>query len=103
MQSLLAINLRETFWGDAPASTGLIDSPQTLISSILPNIYIIAALMLLAYLVFGGFLIVTSAGSTEQSGKGKSAITNAVIGLGIIIGSYWLMQVIQVITGIDIL
>ena len=42
--------------------------------------------------VYGGFLLVTSGGSQEKIGKGKKAITNAVIGIFIIMTSGLLIQ-----------
>ncbi|MBD3327874.1 PKD domain-containing protein [Candidatus Peregrinibacteria bacterium] len=38
--------------------------------------------------IYGGFLYVTAAGNEEQSGKGKKAITYAVIGIILILGSF---------------
>lgn len=42
--------------------------------------------------VYGGFTLLTSGGSSEKVGKGKTIITNAVIGIVIIFGSGLLIQ-----------
>lgn len=42
--------------------------------------------------VYGGFLLVTSGGSQEKVGQGKKAITNAIIGILIIMTSGLLIQ-----------
>lgn len=92
------------FWGDqsAPARySGIIHSPQTLISRILPNIFSVASILLLIYLIYGGFLYINSNGDQEKVKKSQSMITNALIGFLIIFGSYWIMQAVQVITGIQ--
>ena len=39
----------------------------------------------------------------EQAAKGKQAATAAVIGFIIIFASYWIIQLIQLLTGITIL
>ena len=102
MNTLLAVKLEE-FWGSAPAKGALTESPSDLISSILPNIYTVASLILLIYAVAGGFIFITAAGNTEQAGKGKQIITNALIGFLIIFASYWIIQAVTVITGVPIL
>lgn len=77
----------------------------SLVSVILFNVYVVAGVILLFLLVFGGIQIIASAGSGNPEGaaKGKSAVTAAVIGFLIIFGSYWIIQIIEVLTGIDIL
>ena len=62
-----------------------------------------AGIILFLYLIFGGFTIATAAGSPENADKGKKAITNAIMGFVIIFASYWIIQIIQVLTGIPIL
>jgi len=54
-------------------------------------------------LVFGGFTIVTSGSNPEQTQKGTQAIGGAIIGFVVIFASYWIIQIIQVLTGINIL
>ena len=44
--------------------------------------------LLTAWTVYGGFLILTSAGDEEKMSKGRSVITNGVIGLIIILSAY---------------
>jgi hypothetical protein len=55
-------------------------------------------------LVIGGFGMIASAGGDSKSlEKGKQAITGAVLGLVVIIGSFWIVQLVQVLTGITLL
>lgn len=80
-----------------------VNSPARLISTLLPNIYIFSGVILFFLIIFGGFTIVTSGDNPEQTQKGTQAITWALIGFLIIVSSYWIIQIIEVITGIDIL
>jgi len=73
------------------------------ISLILPNIFIVAGLILLILVVAGGIGMIISSGNPEAQQKSQGVATNAAIGFGIILGSYWIIQIIQVITGIKIL
>ena len=99
--------LQAAFFGDNPIYTGgyTNDSQGFLnwISLILPNIFILAAFILFLYLFFGGFLIITGGDNEKQIDSGKQALTNAIIGFGIIFASYWIIQIIQIMTGIPIL
>ncbi len=48
-------------------------------------------------------MVVSSAGNAEKTDKGKQAITGAIIGFVIIFASYWIIQIIEIITGVNIL
>jgi len=74
------------------------------ITAILPNIYILAGLILFFLLIGGGLMFIVSAGQENPEGaaKGKKAITAAIAGFIIIFTSYWLIQIIETITGINI-
>jgi hypothetical protein len=45
-------------------------------------------------LIVGGFWYITSAGNEEQAEKGKTAITNAIIGVIVVLLSYAVVTVI---------
>lgn len=76
-----------------------------LISVILFNAYIIAGVIVLFLLVFGGLGIIIGAGSGDKQrvGQGRQALTAAIIGFLIIFASYWIIQLVEVITGFCIL
>ena len=76
-----------------------------LISTILPNIYVLAGIILFLLLIAGGYGIIAGAGAGDsgQVGKGQKAVTAAIIGFIIIFASYWIIQIIEVVTGMEIL
>lgn len=76
----------------------------TFISAVLPNIYVIAGLLLFILLIIGGLMVIISAGKGEEEGvqKGSKTITSALIGFLIIFASYWIIQIIETITGLQI-
>jgi len=80
-------------------------SAAPLINIIVKNSLVIAGIIFLALLVFGGIMFIASAGNGDQkqAGKGKSAVTSAIIGFAIVFGAYLIIQIIQVITGLEIL
>lgn len=72
---------------------------------IIRNSFMIAGVISFIFLIFGGFSIIVGAGSrdTQQVEKGQKAITGAVIGLILVIASFWIIQIIETVTGIPIL
>lgn len=76
-----------------------------LFSTILFNVYTFAGVILLGLLIFGGFNFIIGAGSQEsgQMDKAKKAITAALAGFAIIFASYFIIQLIEAITGAKIL
>lgn len=79
-----------------------INSVGQLVSALLPNVYLFASILLFLYAAVGGFMIITGAGDADSTENGKSALTNAIIGFVIIFVSYWIIQIVEVITGISI-
>lgn len=76
-----------------------------LVSAFLSNAVAIAAVILFILLLFGGVSIVLGAGQNDpqKAARGKQAITAAVVGFVIVFATYWIIQLIELISGIDIL
>ncbi len=79
-----------------------ISSEDTLVSGIwqivlnvLTNISIIAAYLVLGYVIYGGYLYTMSGGSADKIMSGKKTITRAFIGLGIIALANLIMNTIR--------
>jgi sterol desaturase/sphingolipid hydroxylase (fatty acid hydroxylase superfamily) len=104
--TLARINLGEAFKlknNEGISNIEAFSDVRSFVSSILPNVFVIAGLILLGLIVAGGIGFITSAGNPEAQQKSKGTITNAVLGFVIIFAAYWLIQIIQIITGIDII
>jgi len=78
-------------------------SVGALISAWLPNVYVIAGIILFFLALFGGFGVITGAGNQDKLKQGQKVLTSALVGFGILFGSYWIIQIIQVLTGVPIL
>lgn len=76
-----------------------------LVSVLLPNLYLLSGVIFLVLLIFGGLSLIMGAGGgdPQKAGQGKKAVTTAIIGFLLIFASWWIIQIIEVITGIDIL
>jgi len=104
---LAFVNIGKEFW--LKPQRGIEGAPGygsigELISAILPNIYVLAGIILLVLLIIGGFGIIMGAGeeNPERTKKGKQAITAALIGFAVIFASWWIIRIIEIITGLDI-
>lgn len=73
------------------------------INALVPYIFALAGLILFIYLIISGFELLTSAGDPKKMESAKGKITNAVIGFIIIFIAYWLIQILEIIFGIEIL
>jgi uncharacterized membrane protein len=105
MARLLAVDLHQTYFGDNPVKdyTATGSDFGRLISSMLPTVLVVASFILFIYMIFGGFLLISSSGDSKKTEEGQQALTNAIIGFVIIFTSYWLIQIIEIITGVHIL
>jgi hypothetical protein len=74
-----------------------------IISNLLPYVFVLAGLGLFVYLIIGGFQLLTSGGNPEKVKAAQGKITNAIIGFVIIFISYWLVRILEIILGIQIL
>lgn len=78
-------------------------TPADIINTLIPIIFILAGIVLLAMLVSGGFTIFISAGNPEKIKKGTAMITSALVGFLIIFAAYWIIELLQITFGIQVL
>lgn len=74
-----------------------------LVSAIVKNAFVLAGIISFILLIFGGFNVIVAAGDAKKAQQGKAALTGAVTGLLLVLGSFWIIQIIEVITGRQIL
>lgn len=75
------------------------------VSAIITGAISIAGVILLFILIIGGFSIITGAGNDnpEKVEKGKKAATSALIGFIVVFMSFWIVKLIESITGLNLL
>jgi len=97
----LAVNIGDSFKSPFGQSKGIAD----LVSVILSNILVIAGIVLVFFFIFGGISIIAGSGqdNPEKTAKGKQTVTAALIGFIIIFAAYWIIQIIESLTGLNIL
>ncbi len=73
-----------------------------ILSDVLKYIYVFAGLLLLFYLIYGGFHMMTAANDEKGLVEAKGKITNALVGFLILFLAYWIVQIMEYILGIQI-
>lgn len=104
MEKLALVNIGKELLLKPGVGVESIGTLGEFITAVLPNIYILAGLILLFLLIGGGLMVIVSAGQENPEGAatGKKAITAAVAGFFVIFASYWIIQIIEVVAGIEI-
>jgi hypothetical protein len=80
-----------------------IDSFGDIVNVIVKNAFVFAGVICFILLISGAFSIIVAAGDVKKMEKAQGIITSAVVGLLVVVGSFWIVQIIQKITGIPIL
>ena len=98
------VNIGEQFLlGENKPVGDVFDSPGTLISLILKNVYVVAGIILFFFIIAGGLIIITGAGNSDKQKQGSKTITSALIGFLILFSSFWIIRIIESLTGIQII
>jgi Zn-dependent protease with chaperone function len=101
----MSVDIGEAFKISGDTGIGQPDDYSSIgsfISKIIPNVYVVAGIILFALVLGGGFAILTSSGNPDQQNKGGNAVTAALVGFLIIFASYWLVQIVEHLTGVKI-
>lgn len=72
-----------------------------IVSALLPYLFSISGIILLLYLIYGGFQLMLSRGDPKAMQSAQAKITNAIVGFVIIFLAYWLVQLLGKVLGLD--
>lgn len=91
------------FFTNNPGAKEVGTTPGSLISALLPNLIMVAGIIMLVLILYSGFHLVSDAGSTnaQNIAKHKSMITVGIIGFLIVMASYFILQFILGTLGIS--
>lgn len=73
------------------------------LSGILGNVLLIAALLVLFYLIWGGIEWITAGGDKSKVEKARNRITQAIIGIIVLAASTAIMSVVQGFLGVTLI
>lgn len=100
----LAVDIGNTFFNGPHFLRNLTGLGQ-LVSLILQNAVVIAGIIFVFLLIFGGFSMIVGAGKNDpqKAAQGKQAVTAALIGFAVVFGAYWIGEIISILSGVDFL
>jgi hypothetical protein len=75
----------------------------TIVSGAIGTVFIIAGIIIFAFIVFGGILMITASGDKAQTERGQQAVSGAMIGFAIIASAYAIMLLLEYVFGYTIL
>ena len=75
----------------------------SLVSVIVSSAIVVAGVIMLFLFVGGGLSMIAGAGNNDprSTAQGKQAVTMAVIGFLIVFTAYWIVRIIELMTGTD--
>jgi len=75
----------------------------SLVTVVVKNAFVAGGVITFVILVFGGMGVIMAGGDTKKLEKSRAAVVGAVTGLLLIAGSLWAIQLIQKLTGLNLL
>jgi hypothetical protein len=75
--------------------------PRIIITNAITIVFVVAILLVLAYLIFGAFKWITSGGDKDAIKGARGMIVNALIGLAVLALAFVIARVVGAILGID--
>ncbi len=101
----LAVDIGTSFFGNNSSPLAQLTSVGDLVSLILKISFVIAGVLILFFMVVAGFQMVAGAGTNnpESAKKGKEAASAAVIGFVIVFVAYWIVRIIEIISGLTLI
>ncbi len=105
MKRALAINLGQEYKFGGQGVETVFPNFASFFQNIIFNVITVVGLIFIVLLIFGGFNIIMGAGgaNSKKVEEGKKALSAALIGLVVVVFSYFIIQLVEVITGAQIL
>ncbi len=105
LAQVLPVNIGDQFLGTEATPLKETTGLSNIVSLVVRIGFVVSGVLILFFIVFAGFQIVASAGSNNPEGakKGKEAATTAAVGFAIVFTAYWIVRLIEVIVGVNII
>jgi hypothetical protein len=77
------------------------NQPATMVNFLVQNIFVIAGVILFGMIIYGGFQYISGGKNGAENARG--IFTTAGIGFLMMFAAYWIVQIVQAMTGTEIL
>ncbi len=98
------VKLTDCFYLNPSSKTtvsGVYGTPTTLINLVVRNLFVFAGIILFLMIIYSGYQIIS--GGTKGQEQAKNTMTTAISGVIVMFAAYWILQIVKVVTGADIL
>lgn len=86
---------------DSTKVSEVYSTPAFLVNLIVRNLFVVAGIILLVIGLYAGFQYIT--GGRKGMDNAKQMLTAATVGFLLMFSAYWIIQIIKIVTGADIL
>lgn len=76
-------------------------TPTVLINLIVRNLFVLAGIILFLMIIYSGYQFIS--GGAKGHEQAKNTMTTAISGFIVMFAAYWILQIVKVVTGADIL
>lgn len=76
------------------------DSPAFLVNLLVRNAFVFAGIIIFLMILYAGFRFISN--GTKGKEEAKGILTACAVGLAIMFAAYWVVQIMKVITGVDV-
>lgn len=99
MNKVLAVNIDPTIFSPA----GNFPTIGSFINTLIPNIFVISGVIFFIIFIYAGFaMIAAGQAEPEKWKKIQAVMSSALVGLIIIFVAYWIIKIIEIVTGLNI-
>lgn len=90
-------------WGDCVSDTGVatLQCIPVVFSNIITFALIASGIVALIFIIYSGFKLVTSGGDQKKVEGARKTLTWAIIGLVLILLSFFIVNIVGYVTGVD--
>ena len=85
---------------DGNTVSSVYDTPATLVNTLVANMFAITGVILFVMIFVAGFKFVTK--GKDGMEDAKKILTNSFIGFIVMFSAYWIVQIVSLLTGINI-
>ena len=86
--------------GDGRAVRDVLDQPADLINLLIPNIFVLAGIILMLMIIVAGYKFIQ--GDSKGVEEAEKIATTALVGFIIMFSAYWIVQIVKIVTGANI-
>jgi len=105
IKPVFAVNISEIPMGNGKTVSETFPTIGSLLSVLVKNSLTVIGVLLIVLLIIGGIMFIIGAGDNDskKAAQAKKMITGSLIGFAVVFLAYFIIEIVQTITGLNIL